>query len=585
MPGCRRYQYTADPARHGQLSIRAGIGTGALRRPVGNAYGPLFYTALDFAFAIHADDRCEIRELGVWKADCLFTAGDVLRISIEPGGVVKYYRNGGAIYLSSMVPTNYPYALGADLVNTGATIAGAQITTKSLLVPTTYKATTSRFVFPKPRLPRLGAAGTRFKDPTFGSPILRVTDGTTRPGSPGRSFTVASAAHQLAWNATSDRFYVRSIDGLFIPYAFDAKTMTVSRISPSTTGDGGLIVASQVEPQFSFISPDVLFGSRQDAVNDWPVVRRFDFKTLTYADLLNLGAVTTIARGTYAGALSSSATSPERLCVLFGGHAQDTHYKVAVLESSGAAPVVLDSLSSTITANGITTGAKTVLGVYLHHAWMDQSGRYVLLYPINQQPVPFYVWDLLTGDVSAVARNAGGHEATGFRWLINQACCTTTAWDAAQWELRALSSPAGTADLIDPVLTPQEIYLADHTSWNNAQAGTLVPIVSSLYRYYNGTYNTAPWRAWDDEIVAVQTDRSESRGTVWRFAHHRSDVSYDGDPSQALYFWYVPNAIVSPDGRWAIFTSNWEKTLGPAVGSDLLPGGQYRCDVFLVALQ
>src|SRR5262249_10229541 len=156
---------------------------------------------------------------------------------------------------------------------------------------------------------------------------------------------------------------------------------------------------------------------------------------------------------------------------------------------------------------------------------------------------------------------------------------------AAQWQERALDASAATRDLIDPVVAPQEIYLADHTSWNNAQPGTLVPVLSSTYRYYNGTYNTTPWRAWDDEIVAIETDRFDAGATVWRFAHHRSDISYDGDPSIALYFWYVPNGVISPDGRWAIFTSNWEKTLGTAVGTDVQPGGAFRCDVFLVGLR
>jgi hypothetical protein len=38
---------------------------------------------------------------------------------------------------------------------------------------------------------------------------------------------------------------------------------------------------------------------------------------------------------------------------------------------------------------------------------------------------------------------------------------------------------------------------------------------------------------------------------------------------------------VSPDGRWVIFTSNWEKTLGV----DERDGGTARQDVFLLRLQ
>ena len=453
--------------------------------------------------------------------------------------------------------------------------------------PSDYTATTDRNVYPKPALPVLGPAGSRFFDPTFGSRMLRVTDENTRPWLPGRSFTAPSAARQLAWNAASDRFYIRSIDGTFIPYAFDAGTMTASRILPSATGDGGLTIQSQVEPQFSFLSSNLLFGSRQDPANDWPIVRQFNFDTLAYTDILNLGAVTAIGHGTYAGALSSSATSPEMLCVLFGG-SQDTHYKVAVFQTvqrGAPSAVILDSLASTVASKGKPKRTNIPLGVFLHHAWIDQSGRYVVLYTVNQQPVPYYVWDLTTNTITAVTTNATGHDALGFGQQVNQGCCTTSAWDAAQWQLRSLSTPATTTDLVNPGLTPQEIYLADHTSWNNARAGASVPVLSALYRYYNGTYNTTPWRAWDDEIVAIQTNAGSAGAAVWRFAHHRSDVAYDGDTSRALYFWYLPIAVVSPNGRWAIFTSNWEKTLGAAVGSDVQPGGYFRCDVFLVGLQ
>ena len=739
---------------------------------------PLGGSQIDYAFAIYANNSCEIREFGVWKADCAFAAGDVLAIKIESGPIVRYYRNGAIVFTSAAPPAGYPYVLGADLFNLGATVANAQMVAVSSLVnwtsadvgavgtpgsasssgsvftvrgagsdiggtadsfqfvyqsltgdgdvvarldsventnalakagvmlrdgvdaaaahvtlvvtpagvvsllqraspgantrlqgqaavilpawlklsraknkisgsvsidgttwlpvgtatanlhatleagmavtshdpsqlntsvfespsvratasPSPYTAISDRDPRPKPPLPALGPAGFQFTDPVFGSRILRVTDDNTRPGFPGRSFTAPSAAHQLAWNAASNMFYVRSIDGTFIPYSFDAASMRASRISPAPDGDGGLTIQSQAEPQFSFVSSNLLFGSRQDAANDWPVIRQFDFGSLTYTDILNLGAVTAIAQHTYAGAISSSATTPEKLCVLFGG-SQDTHYKVAVFLSSlrstsldslrgKADVVVLDSLASTITSKGIAQPTNVPLGVYLHHAWMDQSGRYVILYTVNQQPVPYYVWDLKTNTITAVNTNAGGHDATGFGQQVNQACCTTVApWDGAEWQLRALGNPAATTDLVSPVLSPQEVYIADHTSWNNARGGASLPVLSSLYRYYNGTFNTTPWRAWDDEIVAIETDAGLAGATVWRFAHHRSDITYDGDPTQALYFWYTPIAVVSPDGKWAIFTSNWEKTLGAAAGSDAQPGGQYRCDVFLVQLR
>jgi hypothetical protein len=415
--------------------------------------------------------------------------------------------------------------------------------------------------------------------------MMRVTDGNTRPGVPGRSYATPSAAHQLSWNSSSDRFYVRSIDGWFIPYNFNAATMTASRIQPTGTGNGGLLISSQVEPQFSFLSPDIIFGSTRDQSDpnhDYPVVHRFDFASGTYQNLLNLRQVTPVAPDTYAAALSSSATNPEKLSIIFGGPSQDSHFKVAVfqVDSPASSLVILDTLASQITRNNVTRSTSTALGFRLHHAWMDLSGRYVVLYPVSQQPVSYLVWDLTNDVITPVTTRASGHDALGYGVQVNQDCCTGTAWDAAQWQLRALGTPNTTTDLINPVLTPTQTYLADHTSWNNAQPDRPVPILSSLYRYYKNSYNTTPWRPWDDEIVAVQTDPS-SAATVWRFAHHRSNITADV-PGDGTYFWYQPRANVSPNGRYALFTSNWEKTLGAAAAAE--PDGLYRTDVFVVSL-
>jgi hypothetical protein len=106
-----------------------------------------------------------------------------------------------------------------------------------------------------------------------------------------------------------------------------------------------------------------------------------------------------------------------------------------------------------------------------------------------------------------------------------------------------------------------------------------VPFVDANYRY--GT-NPTTWRAWDEEVFAVQTEGAGGGATVWRFAHHRSNVADDADPSR-ISFWYTPRANVSPDGHFALFTSNWEKTLGTDPRGEV--GGLYREDVFLLELQ
>lgn len=460
-------------------------------------------------------------------------------------------------------------------------LSSGWIAARQPAVPTSYGANTTRATIVEPALPATGPAGSPFVDPAFGSRLLRVTDAGTHPSLQSMSWTTPSAAHQLAWNATSDRFWVRSVSGAYVAYNFDAATLTATRITTTASGGGGLI-SSQVEPQFSFLARDVLYGSRQAAIPYRPIIRRYDFGTLTYTDILDLGAITPIATPSYARALASSATEPEMLSVLFGGAQQDLDFKVAAFQAASpvATAVVLDSLASAITRGGAVKPTTIPLGFLLHHQWIDLSGRYVLLYPVSgsfPSPMPYFIWDLQTDVVARVDRFPGGHDALGYGSHVNQDCCTSTAYDGAQWQIRPLSNPLATNDLINPVQSPAAPFLADHSSWNNAQPDRRVPILSSLYRYGSPP---PPWRAWDDEIVAIQTDASPAGATVWRFAHHRSAVAADGGSGQ--YFWYLPRATISPDGRFALFTSNWEKTLGASITGET--GGDYRTDVFLVAL-
>jgi hypothetical protein len=143
-----------------------------------------------------------------------------------------------------------------------------------------------------------------------------------------------------------------------------------------------------------------------------------------------------------------------------------------------------------------------------------------------------------------------------------------------QWQFRSLADPVHPNDLISPVLSPKEIYAADHTTWNNARPDALVPVISSTYRL---PASTTAWRAWDDEIIGLDTTGGVG-GVVYRFAHHRSNIASDTDASQP-YFWYEPIANVSPNGLFVLFTSNWEKTLGRDSAESTA-----RQDVFVVRL-
>jgi len=458
--------------------------------------------------------------------------------------------------------------------NAGATADAAAAGTSDT-APTAYSALTDRVTREKPPLPQLGAAGFTFRDPSFGSRLMRVTDARTRPGVVNRSFRVPSNAHLAAWSADSKKFYVLSDDGASIPYTFDPSTMTASRLQPVSTDNGGMTMQFYGEPQFSVGNPSVMYGVLSGGNNH--TIGKYDFITNTYATVVDLETFVGGLAGTYIGGLLTGGPTAEKLVTFFGGPQQDAHFYVMWSPvANAAARKLINTRNSTV--NGAAT--TTTLNFNIHSVSIDKSGRYVLIYPTTpdlgapRYAAHVYVWDTQTDAIVPMTTNNGGHDAVWYGYSVNHDCCTSSTWDGMQFQFRYLANPGATADLISPVLTPKEIYIDDHTTWNNARPDALVPVISSTYRY--GT-NTAAWRAWDDEIIGIDTTGGIG-GVVYRFAHHRSDSGSDADPTTP-YFWYEPIANVSPDGRWVLFTSNWEKTLGRDSAE-----GTARQDVFLVRL-
>jgi hypothetical protein len=554
----------------------------------------------EFAFSFWPSGMWEIRETGVYRKDGTFAPGDRFRIVIE-GGAVKYQRNGVTVYTSGTAPA-FPLVLDTVIFSVGGSVAGAVVgqTTTAPEEPEPepepdppsspspidtsgyYSAITHREPLPEPALPAVGPAGSQFTDPTFLTPITRITDGNMRPGRLNRSFRTPSSSHQHAWSANGSYFYTVSTDGTIIPFRFDAATGQASRINPTTTGDGGLVVRSYVEPQFSYVHDNLIYVS--GVGGSVRTIGQYDFSSNQYSLLVDLDTVVPNLAGTYLGWIGSSAGIVERIVTFFGGTSQDQHYYVMVFEKNNPSRRhIVNTLASTIDG----APANITLNFKVHGVSIDRSGRYVMIYTTSadiggtRKAAPTYLWDLATNlitELPLIAARSGGHDTYGYGVRVNQDCCTSTSWDAAQWQFRWLDAPFATRDLVTPVLQPKEIYLADHSTWHNARPDVLMPVISALYR----DDAAAPWRAWDSEIVAIQTDVASAQAKVWRFAHHRSNILSDAYP-RLQAFWYTPRPNVSDDGQWVLFTSNWEKSLGLDAGGDQYQG--HRQDVFLVKLK
>jgi hypothetical protein len=432
-------------------------------------------------------------------------------------------------------------------------------------VPLSYNAITDRNPRPEPPLPAMGPAGSRITDPTFGTRILRVTDGNTRPDRPRRSFGPPSGSEQNTWNTDSTIFFLGGTNGEMLPYSFDKATMTATRMGDRNNGSGGMLL-NIAKCEFSFMDKNIIYGLGGNG----RTFMQYNFQTGVYTTLFNLDSAVPGLSG-ITGDVSASGS--DRLSTYFGANVQDSHMLVIVWDKNTGQYAVLNTQNSTVKAFGSSSfqPVGTTIGFTLHNARIGKEGRYVVMTPGSPAAAALYVWDTQTNVVAPIPQpGGGGHKVNGYNTLVNHAAPPNDPAhaDAAQWLLRPLnpSQLNSITKLATPALTPLEWAVDTHVSWNNARPSVMTPVLVSLYRDPGAA---GPWRAWDDEIIALRTDGVESK--AWRICHHRSQVF-------PYKFDYSPRGNVSQDGRYFSFASNWERTLG----NDEY--GEPRFDLFIVEM-
>jgi hypothetical protein len=410
---------------------------------------------------------------------------------------------------------------------------------------TTYNLRTDRTVLPEPSLPAIGAAGSSYTDPIFGTKITRVTDQAFAQsiGAPKRSFSTGSGSEQLTWSSDSSAFIVQDLGGgVWIPF-----TATGSKIP---TPDTYFLPLNG--PAFSVTEPMVLFG------------RSRDDKSLCKYNLTTQQLTTVVDfPNTATGEVSPSANGR---VATFGNGGQDVATEVYVWDGSKLR--TLNTLTGKVDGSSLnSTEVKWGFGV--HNVRINASGRFVIITTHELNSVipssPMCIWDLEQNSAWSLEPTFSGHKVSGWNQLINQDSAGGQ-WDDMQYVIRNLDRSGSLQNLINPVLSQR---LTDpthgqdsHLSWINDK-GNNEPVLVSAYR---GADITEPWRPWTNEIILIATDGS---GTVWRVCHHRT-VYTD--------FWDGPHGIISPDGTKVIFTSNMGQSLG--VGEF----GGFRQDVFMATL-
>jgi hypothetical protein len=235
------------------------------------------------------------------------------------------------------------------------------------------------------------------------------------------------------------------------------------------------------------------------------------------------------------------------LAVNFGGKEQNEDPYELVFDPKTKTSHLLNTEASTLDGKPL----KIKLGQKMHNSHIDLSGRYVLCTssPAGHPSMKVAVWDIQAGDVYA-ADVFRDHRANGFGMAVSKAGLTMLSPDGVR-------NPQPFCPSMDKTAIAQGFDR--HWSWNNEREGALLPVLVSNYAQEG---KNSPNKLLLGEIDAVSTDGSN---TIYRFAHHRSTY-VDG-------FWDTPRGNVSQDGKYFMFTSNWEQTVGKG-----------RQDVFIVEL-
>lgn len=421
--------------------------------------------------------------------------------------------------------------------------------------PPEYCAPTDRRVRPylvKP--PAIGPAGSIVRDPIFGSRILRVTDGRSDPVEAGRPLYTPSSAEQNSWNKNSTMFYVTTAGGSFLLYDFDPATMKARPARNPTLNWAG-------EPQFSFQHANILYGLSERNFE------QYDASGGHVTRINNPSKCVKLASGDNGSSVTVSADDNRFMETL--GPQQDEYYMVYIYDRTKGCRW----LNTQTGEVGGQWGPKGTISVpdrlLMHNARMSKSGKFVDIRPGHSLVGHDWgVWEVDSLNVSMCPRACGGHHVLGYSHIITSPAMThpMDVW------LRPLNNLESTTPLITGLEPDKDPWFDSHLSWNNVDPNDSAPVCFSTYQSTNpDTPGAAPLVTgpWENEIDCAETDGKASK--VWRFAHTYS-TARNG-------FWSSPRGNVSQDGRFFMFTSDWEDQLGKT------PDGQYRTDVFVVELK
>jgi hypothetical protein len=363
---------------------------------------------------------------------------------------------------------------------------------------------TDRRVYPAVAAPVLPKAPETFVDPTFGTTIMRVTDEND-----GKE-NANAYSYWPSFNKDSTRFHINS-NGRAITYRFDPAGFKILSKEPLFVRNPLGETPRWEDCIWSGAEPNALYAhTRAELLH-------YDVAAKRYAVIKNFTNI--LPQGGLIQQMSKSADDN-----VFA-------FSIDVTPGDHIGYLVWQKDADSILA-------KQIVSKYIDEVQVDKSGKFLVIKTGQQGKgqVEVQIADLAGGKVENLIDNppdsAPGHSDNGDGIVIG----------ADNWEnritFRRLTLPHQVRSVLELKNDWSQDYhislLADDEEW-------------VLVSFYKGAeQKLASSGVFLNEIVQVATDGS---GRVRRLAQHRSVVKE---------YWDSPRANISRDGRFVIFTSNWQ---------------------------
>jgi hypothetical protein len=350
--------------------------------------------------------------------------------------------------------------------------------------------------------PALATAGAIATDPTFGTKILRVTDGDDSTGDCGTMYS-----NKPATNSNNTKIMARCLVGYSRAkvWDFNAATLTHSNGRIQANPPSGF---QEYDIQWSHLSPDKYYGCGNKVL---------------YEITIPAGTSTTF-KNTIVRNFAADFTGTN--CTQISMSEDDD---VFAFRTNGGAFIAYKRSTDTILLN---VQGSPGSGTVLDEVEIDKSGRYLVVCC-----KPSHVYDLQATPITntTITNKDFVHRAMGNGIVVS-------GGGSGNLVKRNLATP----NIVTTILGSGWSYSTrqDHFSLNGSDQW----FMGCRYRT-----NAEPVAiAFDNECVEVSTTGNQA---VRRHLHHRSTILNNDYNAQ-------PKGSVSYDGRFLAFTSNWENANG-----------------------